>query len=104
MRARILPPVRSNVNKSAFDARLDHRHLCWNDFLAVDFTGTDLSHSDMRSSRFKGVQFAASNLAGADLRRSSFVDCVFADAVMKGVALPRQQDGTMRLSETQRNK
>jgi uncharacterized protein YjbI with pentapeptide repeats len=66
-------------------------------------TGADLSHSDMRSSIFKGIAFAASNLAGADLRRSSFVDYVFEDAALKGVALARQQGGTMRLSETQQN-
>jgi uncharacterized protein YjbI with pentapeptide repeats len=95
---------RSEISQVSFrNSDLHESNLCRNDFLGVDFTGADLSHSDMRSSIFKGIQLAASNLAGADLRRSSFVDCAFENAVMRGVALTRQQGGTIRLSATQRN-
>jgi BTB/POZ domain-containing protein KCTD9 len=93
---------RSEINQVSFrNSDLHESNLCWNDFLEADFSGADLARSDMRSSQSERVVFVNAKLDGADLRRSSFVDCDFDGAAMKGVALAREQGGTMHLSETQ---
>jgi hypothetical protein len=59
---------------------LSGSRMCWNDFVACDFSGADLSGCDMRASLFKGCRFAGAVLVGADLRRSLFEGCDFAGA------------------------
>jgi BTB/POZ domain-containing protein KCTD9 len=94
---------RSEINQVLFrNSDLQESNLCWNDFIGTDFTGANLSRSDMRSSLFQNVLFVATSLDGADLRGSSLVDCDFEKATMKGAVLTRQQGAKMSLSAAQR--
>ena len=94
---------RSEINDVSFcGTDLTESNLCWNDFIAVDFSHAVLTKSDLRASLFSEVKFVSANLSGADLRQSSFEDCDFTGADMAGAILTRQQEAQLRLSEQQR--
>jgi uncharacterized protein YjbI with pentapeptide repeats len=81
---------------------LTESHLCWNDFLDVDFSAAALVRCDLRSSEFDRVKFIAADLRATDMRGSWFNACIFDDAIMDGAVLTRAQASRMVLSEAQK--
>ena len=86
-------------NVSFLNSDLSESTLCWNDFVWVNFTGCDLSRSDMRAvAAFDSCTFCASDLGQSDLRRSSFKDCDFSNANLLGAKLTKLQGSRLHLS------
>jgi uncharacterized protein YjbI with pentapeptide repeats len=95
---------RSQVSHTSFrGSDLTESFLCWNDFLAVDFSGAALARADLRGSLFKEVSFAEADLSEADLRRSGFVGCDFSRAILLNARLTESGARELRLSKEQRN-
>lgn len=95
---------KSEINTCNFENTiLKESHLCWNDFYHTDFTGADLSGSDLRASIYEDVRFIGTNLSNTDLRQSDFENCNFDSANMKGAKLTKEQKAELNLSEKQIN-
>ncbi|HEY9713800.1 MAG TPA: pentapeptide repeat-containing protein [Chroococcales cyanobacterium] len=80
---------------------LSSSSMCWNDFIACDFSDADLSNSDLRFAIFAGCKFDGAHLSGTDLRGSTFVTCSFGGATMNNATV--ETDNALRadLSEDQ---
>jgi BTB/POZ domain-containing protein KCTD9 len=95
---------RSQFNDVSFqNTDLSESNLCWNDFIAVDFTYAILTRCDLRASDFVGVKFISASLKNSDLRLSYFQECDFTNALMDGTILTFQQGELLALSDKQRN-
>ena len=80
---------KSEINTCSFENTiLKESHLCWNDFYHTDFTGADLSGSDLRASIYEDVRFIGTNLSNTDLRQSDFENC--SDAAFSAVHRERR--------------
>ncbi len=81
---------RSSVRNVVFaESDLSESVLCWCDYESVEFSGWQLSGSDLRASSCVRTCFANAELRNADLRQSSFRECDFRGAQMQGARLTR---------------
>jgi uncharacterized protein YjbI with pentapeptide repeats len=74
---------------------------CWNDFVDCDFSGSDLSDSDLRAAIFHQCRFAGAKLRGCDFRRSGFGNCDFTGADLDGALATRDQADSLKLTPQQ---
>lgn len=74
---------------------------CWNDFIDCDWSGSDLTDSDLRASVFSGCRFTNARLRGCDFRRSGFENCDFGGADLDGAVATRDQAASLNLSKEQ---
>ena len=93
---------RSEINDCSFvGTNLSESTMCWNDFVAVDFSDADLTNSDLRASSYTDVKFVACDLKGADLRRSNFTNCDFENAELDFATITPDQVEMLNLTEEQ---
>lgn len=93
---------RSLIERVSFiNTDLSESTLCWNDFVAVDFSDAVLTKADLRASSFEKVKFDGASLRGADLRRSDFRNCSFNNADLKGAIAMRWQQRYLKISPAQ---
>ena len=93
---------RSEIRATSFkDTDLSGSTANWNDFIDVDFTGTDLSDADLRACLFEQVRFKDANLAGADFRYCGFKKCDFTGADLTDAKLTQKAGSALRLSPEQ---
>ncbi len=93
---------RTEVVEATFrGSDLTESTLCWNDFIAVDFTDAILAQCDFRASIYDRVTFVNADLRHADLRLASYTDCIFTKALMRGAILTRAQKAVLALSKAQ---
>jgi hypothetical protein len=94
--------ARSEINGISFaNTDLSESTMCWNDFIAIDFSGARLTDCDMRASVFENCVFDNADMSGSDLRRSSFESCSFKGARMERAILASSQRGRFVLNDEQ---
>jgi uncharacterized protein YjbI with pentapeptide repeats len=91
----------ARVNFSGSD--LSESNMCWNNFTDVSLSGALLAGADMRASIFVRVKFEMADLRGADLRHSTFTDCSFVGAKMEKVRLTNKAAQSLALDRQQRS-
>jgi BTB/POZ domain-containing protein KCTD9 len=93
---------RSEIRRIGFrGSDLSESTLCWNDFIAVDFTECRMADADLRASTFESVRFVDADLRNVDLRRSTLDNCDITGADLRGAKLTRSQVRGLALSQHQ---
>ena len=95
---------RSEIRATSFrDTDLSESTANWNDFIEVDFTGANLSGSDMRACVFERVKFRGATLMGVDFRYCGFKQCDFTEADLTDVKLTQRVGAALRLTPEQQS-
>ena len=95
---------RSEIRDASFhDTDLAGSVANWNDFIRVDFTGADLSRTDLRACLFERVRFTGTVLADADLRYCGFKHCDFTGADLTNARLTQKAGAALRLTPEQQS-
>lgn len=95
---------RSEITKVDFTGSdLSESNMCWNNFTDVSLAAALLTGADLRASVFVRVRFDMADLRGADLRLASFDRCSFIGAKMDRVRLTKQTAESLLLHAEQRS-
>ena len=95
---------RSEIRDLSFrDTDLTECTAHWNDFIHVNFSGADLSRSDLRGCVFERVRFVGAALAGVDFRYCGFKKCDFTGAEVTDMKLTAKLGAALKLSREQQS-
>jgi uncharacterized protein YjbI with pentapeptide repeats len=95
---------RSEIRNTSFkNTDLGESTGNWNDFIDVDFTGADLSGSDVRACLFERVRFKDAILAGVDFRYCGFKGCNFSGADLTDAKLTQKAGMALGLTPEQQS-